>query len=261
MEEHELHCIKTEPAHSVDLSEPAYHCIKTETANPTDVSEHAFHCIKSEYCSGNDQTKAKGNTVGFDTNSSVFCLKDDYAVQDYSLYTPNVSQREAINTEPARVVMDCTGICLKHEHTYCEDDTYPSTLMACFEGECGETDIKLNKSIHCVESFSRLDSLSEHNKLLSGDKPFKCGQCMKSFSQKSDLVRHIRVHTSDKPHTCEQCMKTFTIKSHLVQHIKVHSGDKPFKCEQCMKAFSQKSTLINILSCTVVINRSSVSSV
>jgi hypothetical protein len=153
--------------------------------------------------------------MGFYIKSTSWCLKpelqDDYAAHHYSPWIAKMSQGEANNTESAPVDMNCTGImttvntnnnvpiqicddniaqsdakhtipsegvCLKHKHTYCEDDTYPSasTLTTACECKYGETDGKPDKSMHCVEAFTRLDSLVRH---ISGDKPYKCDQCMK----------------------------------------------------------------------------------
>jgi uncharacterized Zn-finger protein len=164
---------------------------------------------------------------------------------------------EQTNTESEQVVMDCTGImttvnphnhgliqmcddiiaqsdvkpnisiggvCLKHEETCSKEATYPSvsTLTAACEGECGETDATLDKSIHGMESFTRL---AKHP---SGDKTHKCDQCITSFHNKSTLTRHIRVHSGDKPYKCDQCMKSFSRKSTLAKNIRIHSGDKPY---------------------------------
>jgi hypothetical protein len=201
VDEHELHCIKREPAHNDTLSDHTCHCLKTEAENLTDVSEHTFYKLKTENSSNisdvNNQATAEGNKVAFDTKSSVKAeLQDYYAVQNS--YPLGILQIESTHAESARVVIDCTGImttvnthnhiplqmgddyyiersdvkpnvpsvgvCVKHEHTYCEDDTYPSasTLMAACEGEYGVTDDKQDKSVHCVESFTRLDIPAMH---------------------------------------------------------------------------------------------------
>jgi hypothetical protein len=116
MDEHELHCIKREPAHNAELTEHSFHCNKTESPNLTSVSEHTFHIIETEYSSNhadvNNQTNEEGTAAGFDIKSFVSCqkpeLQDDYTVHSYSPYTLEIAQREATNTESARVVMDCS---------------------------------------------------------------------------------------------------------------------------------------------------------
>jgi hypothetical protein len=89
-------------------------------------------------------------------------------------------------------------VCIKHEETYCDDDTHlsASPLKTVDGDECRDT----------------------------GDKPHTCHHCTKSFSTKSKLVVHIRVHTGDKPYTCDLCMKSFSQKNSLVEHGRVHTG-------------------------------------
>jgi hypothetical protein len=118
VDEHQLQFIKREPA---QLGEQPFHCIKTEAANLTDISEHTFHCMKSEYSGtngdGNNQTNVEATRIGYDTKSSVFCLKpelqDDHALQKYSTYTSEISQSEATSTESTQVVM---GSCIRLIH-------------------------------------------------------------------------------------------------------------------------------------------------
>ena len=42
-----------------------------------------------------------------------------------------------------------------------------------------------------------MGNLSEHMKLHSGDKPFKCKECQKKFSCKSGLTKHTITHTAN----------------------------------------------------------------
>jgi imidazoleglycerol phosphate dehydratase HisB len=256
-------------------------CIKTESGGNSNVSAHELHRIKPERDIGTYMTdfnnptsdiKSGVATTGLDIKSSVLWIKSE--PQDYPPMQSDRNNAHQRGTEktvvhPAGVMYmvnqdnqsslqmcddnqtDAThnttlkGVCLKHEHIYCEDNTHQSVspLNAADGDECGYTDDKPYKCIHCVKSFYRRDHLVKHGRLHSGDKPYKCDQCMKSFSNKSDLVKHVRVHTGDKPYKCDQCMKSFSVKGNLTKHIRVHTGDKPYKCDQCMKTFSDKSSL------------------
>ncbi|XP_073403990.1 uncharacterized protein [Dendrobates tinctorius] len=76
------------------------------------------------------------------------------------------------------------------------------------------------------------------------EKPILDVECGKSYSDKSNLVTHQRLHVKLKPFSCSDCGKCFNDKSQLVRHQKSHTGEKPFSCSQCGKCFLQRSDLI-----------------
>lgn len=76
--------------------------------------------------------------------------------------------------------------------------------------------------------------------------PKVCKFCKKIFKKNADLERHERIHTGDKPYKCNQpdCNKAFATKSSLEYHIITHSGKmKRAECPQCNGLFATTSTL------------------
>lgn len=69
-------------------------------------------------------------------------------------------------------------------------------------------------------------------------KGYICKFCGKAFAGMSNVVAHQRVHTGEKPFRCDICGKLFTEAGNLKKHQRVHTGEKPFACIRCGKRFA-----------------------
>nr|XP_054925364.1 zinc finger protein ZFP2-like [Dermacentor andersoni] len=110
----------------------------------------------------------------------------------------------------------------------------------------GERPFKCNL---CPEAFTQLGHLKEHVRTHVGERPYKCHICSEAFIQRNCLTRHLRTHTGERPYQCHLCPETFTQTSILTRHLRTHTGERAFPCVHCGASFSRKDYFLRHMSC------------
>ncbi|XP_065189976.1 zinc finger protein 700-like [Sycon ciliatum] len=96
---------------------------------------------------------------------------------------------------------------------------------------------------YCQKEFKTVSHLRVHERVHTGDRPFKCDVCGKSFTQSCSLCAHKRTHTGDRPFKCDICGKFFTQSGNLRVHKRIHTGERPHKCKTRGISFTHSSSL------------------
>uniref|UniRef100_A0A8C6TH16 C2H2-type domain-containing protein n=1 Tax=Neogobius melanostomus TaxID=47308 RepID=A0A8C6TH16_9GOBI len=90
----------------------------------------------------------------------------------------------------------------------------------------------------CNNSFSEKQYLSQHMRVHTGERPYRCEPCGMTFRFRQNFYQHnLVVHPKEKPHRCQVCDKEFADSCELIAHKETHKDKEPYKCLNCNKTF------------------------
>ncbi|XP_069751952.1 zinc finger protein 408 [Narcine bancroftii] len=94
----------------------------------------------------------------------------------------------------------------------------------------------------CGEFFSQLPELRRHRISHTGQ-VYLCTICGKTLRDPHTFRAHERLHTGERPFKCDQCGKAYTLATKLRRHQRIHLTEKPFKCDICGKGYTMTQSL------------------
>uniref|UniRef100_A0A8D0GFG5 Zinc finger protein 408 n=1 Tax=Sphenodon punctatus TaxID=8508 RepID=A0A8D0GFG5_SPHPU len=76
----------------------------------------------------------------------------------------------------------------------------------------------------CGKALRDPHTLRAHERLHSGERPFRCPLCPKAYPLATKLRRHQKAHQGDKPHRCTICGMGYALLQSLRRHQLTHKG-------------------------------------
>ncbi|XP_028634389.1 zinc finger protein 408 isoform X2 [Grammomys surdaster] len=95
---------------------------------------------------------------------------------------------------------------------------------------------------HCASTFPQLPELRRHLLSHTGE-AYLCPVCGKALRDPHTLRAHERLHSGERPFRCPQCGRAYTLATKLRRHLKSHMTDKPYRCSICGMGYALPQSL------------------
>lgn len=95
---------------------------------------------------------------------------------------------------------------------------------------------------HCTNTFPQLPELQRYLISHNGE-AYLCPVCGKALRDPHTLRAHERLHSGERPFRCPQCGRAYTLATKLRRHLKSHMTDKPYRCPICGMGYALPQSL------------------
>nr|XP_033784040.1 zinc finger protein 408 [Geotrypetes seraphini] len=90
----------------------------------------------------------------------------------------------------------------------------------------------------CGKELKDPHTLRAHERLHTGERPFKCEQCGKAYPMATKLRRHQKSHLQEKSYKCKQCGLSYALMQSLIRHQHVHQNKESSEVTEAVSALS-----------------------
>ncbi|XP_059194446.1 zinc finger protein 184 [Centropristis striata] len=104
----------------------------------------------------------------------------------------------------------------------CDDEDRDDELNVTYSKKAGKTLLKCG---YCSQTFKFLSQFIIHQRIHTGERPFKCPECGRGFSKNSNLNLHLKTHKKSNIYQkCPFCKIKFSC-SEYASHMKMHAHE------------------------------------